>query len=207
PRGAPARRGGSEIDRPPRKTGGPPQAHGNAHPKYAGYATYQTNDGLLMVGAWTNRQMGALYRVLGDADRAAIVEGTPRGDIGFRRDEDAAFLRATLAGKTADEWEAILNDAGVPAARVRRLDEAMAHEQVASRTVLQTYPGAEREGAPNALPVAAYSYAHGGPQPGRRPPKVGEHTTEVLTELGYDAAAIRDLETQGIIANSPQAPD
>jgi len=180
--------------------GCPPQAHGNAHPKYAGYATYQTKDGLLMVGAWTNRQMAALYRVLGDTDRAIAVEQTSRAGIGNRCAEDTAFLRSTLPHKTADEWERILNDADVPAARVRRLDEALAHEQITSRTVLQSYPGAEREGAPNALPVAAYSYAHGGPTPGGAPPKVGEHTTEILAELGYDTAAIESLSKSGIVA-------
>ena len=177
-----------------------PQAHGNAHPTNAGYAAYDTSDGLLMLGAWTNRQMGDLFRALGDGERAAAVEATPRGDIGSRREEDAAFLRTALAQKTADSWELILNQAGVPAARVRRLDEAMAHAQIASRTVLQTTPGADREGAPKALPVAAFSYAHGGPAPGRAPPKVGEHTAEILAELGYDAAAIADLGDRGVLS-------
>ncbi len=183
--------------------GCPPQAHGNAHPQYAGYATYDTEDGLLMVGAWTNRQMSSLFRILGDSRRAATVERTPRGEVGLRRETDAAFLRARLAEKTADQWESILNDAGVPAARVRRLDEAMAHEQVVSRTVLQSYPGAHRTGAPNALPVAAFTYKHGGPNQGGRPPKVGEHTVEVLEELAYDAVTISELEDKGIIATGP----
>lgn len=185
--------------------GCPPRAHGNAHPKYAGYATYDTRDGLLMVGAWTNRQMGALYRALGDSQRAAAVDRTPRGEIGSRRDQDAAFLRAALVEKTADEWETILNDAGVPAARVRRLDEAMAHEQVASRAVLQTYPGADRAGAPHALPVAAFAYDHGGPKPGGPPPKLGEHTAEIMAELAYDDAAIAELEEQGVVATGRPA--
>ncbi len=180
-------------------TGRPPSAHGNAHPEYAGYAAYETRDGMLMIGAWTSRQMGRLFRVLGDEERGNMVEKTPRADIGARCDEDAAFLREALIAKTADEWELILNGAGVPASRVRRLDEAMAHEQVASRTVLQTYPGSDRDGAPKALPVAAFTFEHGGPAPQRPPPSVGEHTTELLTELGYNDAEINTLEQKGII--------
>ena len=183
--------------------GRPPQAHGNAHPQYAGYATYDTADGLLMVGAWTNKQMSSLFRILGDPERAVAVERTPRGEVGLRRGADTAFLRAKLAEKTADEWETMLNDAAIPAARVRRLDEAMAHEQVVSRTVLQSYPGADRIGVPNALPVAAFSYDHGGPKATVRPPKVGEHTAEVMKELSYDGVAISDLEERGIIATCP----
>lgn len=180
--------------------GRPPKAHGNAHPEISGYAAYDTSDGLLMVGAWTKKQLGALFRVLGDGARALALEATPRADFGSRCEEDTAFLRAVLAQKTADDWEQILNAAGVPAARVRRLDEAMAHEQVASRNVLQTYPGAGKEGAPKALPVAAFSYAHGGPAPGRAPPKIGEHTAEVLAELGYDAAKIAELSDRGVVS-------
>ena len=183
--------------------GNPPRAQGNAHPHYAGYATYDTKDGLLMVGAWTNQQMSTLFRTLGDPKRAEAVESTPRGKVGLRRDADTAFLRARLAEKTADEWETMLNDAAIPAARVRRLDEAMAHEQVVSRTVLQSYPGAERIGVPNALPVAAFTYNHGGPKADRRPPKVGEHTVEIMKELAYDGVAISDLEERGIIATCP----
>jgi len=140
-----------------------------------------------------------MFRVLGDEERGDMVEKTPRADIGARRDEDAAFLREALIVKTADEWELILNEAGVPASRVRRLDEAMAHEQVASRTVLQTYPGSDRDGAPKALPVAAFTFEHGGPALQRPPPRVGEHTTELLTELGYNDAEIDALEQKGII--------
>lgn len=180
-------------------TGQPPSAHGNAHPEYAGYATYETRDGMLMIGAWTSRQMGRMFRVLGDEERGDMVEKTPRADIGARRDEDAAFLREALIAKTADEWELILNEAGVPASRVRRLDEALAHEQVASRAVLQTYPGSDRDGAPKALPVAAFTFEHGGPALQRPPPKIGEHTTELLTELGYNDAEIDALEQKGII--------
>ena len=183
--------------------GNPPRAQGNAHPHYAGYATYDTKDGLLMVGAWTNQQMSTLFRTLGDPKRAEAVESTPRGKVGLRRDADTAFLRARLAEKTADEWETMLNDAAIPAARVRRLDEAMAHEQVVSRTVLQSYPGAERIGVPNALPVAAFTYNHGGPKADGRPPKVGEHTVEIMKELAYDGVAISDLEERGIIATCP----
>jgi crotonobetainyl-CoA:carnitine CoA-transferase CaiB-like acyl-CoA transferase len=53
------------------------------------------------------------------------------------------------------------------------------------------------------LPVAAFTYNHGGPKAGGRPPKVGEHTVEVMKELAYDAVAISDLEERGIIAACP----
>ena len=185
----------------------PPQAQGNAHPHYAGYATYDTKEGILMVGAWTNQQMSTLFRILGDTKRADAVEGTPRGEVSMRLETDTEFLQGKLAEKSADEWEKLLNGAGIPAARVRRLDEAMGHEQVASRTVLQSYPGAERAGVPNALSVAAFSYDHGGPKLSRQPPKVGEHTIDIMKELEYDAITISHLEEMGVISTKPPISD
>lgn len=181
-------------------SGKPPLAHGNAHPKYAGYATYETRDGLLMIGGWTNRQMAKLFRVLGDEGRAAAVEQTSRAEVGRRLEEDTAFLKASLLSKTADEWEAILNEAGVPASRVRTLDEALGHEQVASRTVMQDYAGSDRNGAPKSLPVAAFTFEHGGPAPSCAPPRHGEHTGQILAELGYSHDEIERMAVQGITA-------
>ncbi|MDD9907466.1 MAG: CaiB/BaiF CoA-transferase family protein [Rhodospirillaceae bacterium] len=182
-----------------RANGAPPVPHGNTHPACAGYATYETKDGLLMIGAWSNRQMGALYRLLGDEDRASRTEATARSDIGSLQSDDAAFLRAVLRDKTADNWERLLNAAGVPAARVRRLDETVTEAQLASRGVLQTYPGSDAPGMPKSLPVAGFTYAHGGPALGGRPPRTGEHTAEVLESLGYDAAAIAALTERGVL--------
>ncbi len=181
-------------------SGRPPVSHGNTHPHYAGYATYRTADGLLMIGAWTSRQMGALYRLLGDEARAARVEATPRKDLKTLRADDAAFLERELAGKPAHEWETLLNRDGVPAARVRNLVETMASEQIAARGVLQPYDGCERPGAPKALPVAGFTYEHAGPALSAPPPRLGQHTDDVLAELGVSAEEIRTLREDGVIA-------
>lgn len=180
-------------------TGKPPVSHGNAHPRYAGYATYETADGLVMIGAWTNQQMGRLYRALGDDARAARVEAQPRATVGDLLPDDTAFLKARMTERPATEWETYLNDHHVPAARVRTLDESMAEAQYDGRAALSAYPGCDAPGMPARLPVAGFTYERHGPSLSAPPPRVGEHTADVLTELGFGAADIDALAADGVI--------
>ena len=180
-------------------TGSPPNAHGNDHPDYAGYSAYETGDGLLMIGAHTTRQAADIFYAIGDTPLGDEVAAMSRDELRAARSRLADVLTRVLLTRTAQEWEDILNDGGVPAARVRRLDEALGEDQVASRRVLQTYDGPGGPEQTRRLAVAAYSFAHGGPKLDRPPPRLGEHTEEVLAELGFEADEIANLKTDGII--------
>ncbi|MEM8689666.1 MAG: CaiB/BaiF CoA-transferase family protein [Pseudomonadota bacterium] len=180
-------------------TGSSPAAHGNAHPDYAGYSTYETMDGLLMIGAHTTRQAADIFHAIGDSTLGEEVAAMSRDELRAARDRLAEMLTQVLLTRTAQEWEDILNDGGVPAARVRRLDETLASEHIASRSVLQTIDGPGGPDETRRLAVAAYSFAHGGPRLDRPPPRVGEHTEEVLAELGLEAEEIADLKSRGIV--------
>jgi crotonobetainyl-CoA:carnitine CoA-transferase CaiB-like acyl-CoA transferase len=99
--------------------------------------TLQCRDGWLAIGANTPAQVARLLQVLGvPADEAgALLEPDAADGPRFARARDPQRFRAVLAehlaARNADEWERALNDAGVPAARVRTLRE-FAQEAVAS---------------------------------------------------------------------------
>lgn len=180
-------------------TGKPPRPHGNNHPRYAGYRTFETADGLLMVGAWTNRQLARLFETVGEPERAVEIALVPRAQVGDMAAGDADMIAGHLKTRTAEHWETVLNDARVPAARVRTLDEALEHEQVKSRRVVQQTGFVPSDGGPSQFPVAAFSYDHGTPDLQRPPPRLGEHTDEILTELGYDSRKIASLRAAGAL--------
>lgn len=117
--------------------GSTPVPYGNENPLRATYSLYRASDTWLMIGAFTNAQASRLFSAIGELDLAQqVLEfSTPE----FARDVDAhrEKIAAAIATRSADDWEQDLNSRGVPAARVRRIDEAMAHDQIKSRQVLQ----------------------------------------------------------------------
>lgn len=129
----------------------------------------------------------------------------PELTIGARRDHApgiGAAIAAWAADLPADEAERRLLDAGVPAAVMRRSGDIVDHPQFAARQVLQRFehPVTGEAGYPN-FPL---SFSAWGPQLlSRRPPLLGEHTREVLGELGYDDATLDQLEADRVIGTRP----
>ncbi len=179
-------------------TNEPPAPHGNAHPSYSSYATYDTADGKIMLGAWTNKQFAALLTALDEQQHAARIIATPRHKLKESRDEYSQLIAKKLKLKPAIEWEQLLNEQHIPAAKVRTLDETLQEKQLQGRSVLQ--PVAETtDGCPAYFPVSAYSYEHGSPSIENPPPSLGEHTQEVLLEAGYSIKDIDQMQQDGVI--------
>ena len=180
-------------------TGDPPARSGNGRTFVGAYGCYDAADARLMIGAATGRQNARMWRALGRDDLAQEVEGLRIRDLQARRVRDASALAEIIRTRAADEWEALLNEAGVPAARVRTLDEALASEQVASRGVLGEFTSAHMPQASPRPAVAGFGCPADGPAVRREPPGLGQHTAEVLADLGYGPEDIAALEREGVV--------
>lgn len=166
---------------------------------YAGYGGYMASDDVIMIGAVTPPQYATLWRVLGRDDLAKEVLSLRTPDIAARGEQDEPIMEEIFKTRTADEWENMLIEAGLPAARPRTINDALASEQIASRQVTTTFPSGLSKHGELKPALASFLCSEDGPSASRTPPELGEHTTDILAEIGIDAATIDDYRARGIV--------
>ena len=116
-----------------------------------------------------------------------------------QRDEETAAIAEKLKEKTAQEWEAYLQERHVPAAILRTMKEMLTDPQLETRGLLHRHDHIDSIGQAATVPIAAFTYKDGGPRVDTPPPKLGADTDQILNDLGYSAADIKTLRGQGAI--------
>jgi crotonobetainyl-CoA:carnitine CoA-transferase CaiB-like acyl-CoA transferase len=174
-------------------TGNDPRRFGNAHPHIVPYQPFRTADGWVAVAAAND---GLFRRMCEAIGRSELADEYPTNASRVEGREDLiAELAAVFATRTADEWADVLDAAGVPAGKIRGVLDAIEAATEAGRdprvTVDHPTIGAlELIGSPIRT--------EGMPAPSA-PPLLGQHTAEVLAELGVDAAEMDALTGRGAI--------
>jgi crotonobetainyl-CoA:carnitine CoA-transferase CaiB-like acyl-CoA transferase len=156
-----------------------PKPSGNQHP-HATNSAYQAKDGIVMVGASNLRQQRRLWTLL---ERPDMIKKTNE-ERDADREHEAATLREIMRTRTADEWEIFLQANHVPAARVRTMGEAAADPQLESRGIIHRHAAGHGIEGVFGVPLAAFTFAHGGPRIDAPPPTLGQHNSEIFRELG-----------------------
>ena len=102
--------------------------------------------------------------------------------------------------RTTAEWIALFEDKAVPCGPINTIAEAFADPQVQARGIQQQLPRTAGDGIAHVATVANPVRLSATPvQYHRAPPALGQHTQEVLQEMGMDAAAIAALRTAQVI--------
>jgi crotonobetainyl-CoA:carnitine CoA-transferase CaiB-like acyl-CoA transferase len=176
-----------------------PRRHGNAHPTIVPYQPFATADGRLMLACGNDRQFRTLSEVLG---RPAWAED-PRFRTNPARVEHRATLIPLVAGRfatrTTSAWIEALGTRGVPCGPVNDIPTALDSAQARARDQVVEWPD---DGAgPLRLPGTVPRLADAPVGVRRRPPRLGEHTDEILRDLlEYDDDRIAALRAAGAIA-------
>jgi crotonobetainyl-CoA:carnitine CoA-transferase CaiB-like acyl-CoA transferase len=176
-----------------------PKPHGNDNFTAAPSGTFRTGAGLLNIAANTQDQFQALARAVGRGDLIDDARFARRESRKLHRPALTEALEAALAARPAVQWEAILNEAGVPAGSVLTVPDALQSPQVASRELVQVFddvPGVDR---PVRVLRAGFKLSGGDPTAEAAPPALGADTDDVLAQAGYTAQEIEQLRRRGVV--------
>ena len=175
-----------------------PGQNGRDYSTQAMYAPYRCRDGcFLIIVVIQDEQWRRLCGALGRADLAGDPRYATSLDRARGSDRLAGLLTEVFATRDRDDWLAALAEADVPCAPILESDQVLEYPQVLANEMLATtsHPVAGR-----TVTVRQPARLHGSDQAETRPaPLLGEHTEEVLLELGYLPALIRELESQQVI--------
>jgi crotonobetainyl-CoA:carnitine CoA-transferase CaiB-like acyl-CoA transferase len=177
-------------------TGEEPQRYGNAHPSIVPYQPFRAADGWIAVAAANDGLYTRLCQAIDRPDLAADERYATNEARVLNREPLIGELQAVFAARATDDWERLLLAAGVPAGKIRGVGEALRTAPARTRRVDHPTAGAiELVGPPFKLNSAALG-------PSTPPPLLGQHTDEVLRELGVDDERLASLEERGVIARS-----
>jgi crotonobetainyl-CoA:carnitine CoA-transferase CaiB-like acyl-CoA transferase len=178
--------------------GGPPPTRlGNAHPSIVPYQTFQAADAWINVGVGNERQWRSLCAVIGQPDWVDDPRFESNAARVQNREELVPLLKGLFAARPASEWLDALAAAGIPSGRIRRVPEALEAPETGQREMVVEV-GADGSGPLRLLGIPVKLSATPG-KIRRRPPALGEHTAEVLSEIGYDSRTIETLRERGAI--------
>jgi crotonobetainyl-CoA:carnitine CoA-transferase CaiB-like acyl-CoA transferase len=182
-------------------TGETPPPLGSAHRTSAPYQAFRTADGYVTLGATTPRTWQAMCAALGLTE---LVDD-PRFATNAARKANEAILAATIEavtqGQSSAYWYERLTAAGVPAGILQGVDQVVADPHLRAREFLHDLPhpaGGEVRVTGSPLHFAATPV-----RLERAGPLLGEHTDEILAELGLTPADRATLHRQGVTGRPP----
>jgi crotonobetainyl-CoA:carnitine CoA-transferase CaiB-like acyl-CoA transferase len=180
-----------------------PEAAAAQHPiainrgKEVGILTYPTADTQITLGVFRPeqyRKLAGMFTALGHP-MPALDHIQSWDDVWNITDAVKTNLTQVFRTRPTSEWVHHLRATDLPAEPVRTLAEAVQNPQLAARGYFQPNP----DGSPETLPLTAFRMSDGGPELKHAPPKHGQHSVDVLREVGLNDDQIAALMAKGVV--------
>ena len=173
-------------------SGKDPPRQGNTHPNIVPYQPFEAADKPLIVAVGNDRQFARLAELCGHPEWSSDARFATNAARVGNRAEIVRLVGECIRQKPAAEWFAKLDEAGIPAGPINTISEALADVQSQHRQMVRSIAGVPLMGSPVRLD-------------GERadsnlpPPRLGEHTAEVLKGLSVSEGEIERLKVAGVV--------
>ncbi|WP_309662207.1 CaiB/BaiF CoA-transferase family protein [Sphingomonas sp.] len=174
-------------------SGEDPPRQGNTHPNIVPYQPFDAADQPIIIAVGNDRQFARLANICGHPEWVGDERFASNEARVANRGAIVSLVAGCIAQRSAAEWLEQLDAAGIPAGPINRVGQALADVQAQHRAMVRTLGGVPLVGSPVRID-------------GERadselpPPALGEHTVDVLKELGMGAEEIERLSADGVIA-------
>jgi crotonobetainyl-CoA:carnitine CoA-transferase CaiB-like acyl-CoA transferase len=177
-----------------------PQKCGSGHEALVPYQAFEAADKPLLIGVANDNLWRRFCNAVGRPELGDDPRFRTSPDRVKHRAECVGLVQEIVCTRTRDEWIALLTDLGVPCAPINTVAEALAHPQTEARGVVLDYDH------PRLGPLKTIAQPiqfDGEPRAIKSPPPMlGEHSREVLCELGYQDAEIDMMAAAGVIVDA-----
>ncbi len=179
-------------------SGTDPPRQGNTHPNIVPYQPFQAADRQLVIAIGNDRQFARLAELCGHPEWASDERFATNGARVANRSEVVALVAECIRQRPAAEWFERLERAGIPAGPINSVSQALADVQAQHRQVVRTLAGGALGPVPTVgSPIRIDRTRADSDLP---PPALGEHSAQVLAEIGVDADELERLRSAGTVA-------
>ncbi|PLC52102.1 CoA transferase [Pollutimonas nitritireducens] len=164
-----------------------PKRAGNAHQNVVPYQVFASSDGHLIVATGNDSQYRAYCQAIGRPDLAVHPDYATNSQRLVNRVVLIKELETIMKTRTRDDWIAALQKVGVPCGPINNIEQVFANPQVKAREIWKTMPHPLAGTTPTTASPIRYSETP--IQYRMAPPLLGQHTDEILKELGLEHRA------------------
>ncbi len=173
-------------------SGTDPPRQGNTHPNIVPYQPFEASDQPIIIAVGNDRQFARLAQICGHPEWTSDARFSSNSARVANRAAIVRLVADTIRTKSAARWLEQLEQAGIPAGPINRISEALEDVQAQHRGMVRAIAGIPLVGSPVRLDGARADSD-------LPPPRLGEHTAEVLGALGLEPPEVERLTADGVI--------